>query len=203
MDLPTHSLPAQPHGANKTDLHGGIALGIAVLLALIVVNSPLGPAYHALLETTGQIRIGSIGLAQSLEHWINDGLMAIFFLLVGLEIKREVRQGSLASPASAALPVIAAIGGFAAPAVIYATLNWSSAAALRGWAVSSATDIAFVLAVCAVLGQAIPASLKTFLLALAIIDDLMAIIVIAIFIPTPCRYSRCSLPCSAWLGSWC
>ncbi len=107
--------------------------------------------------------------------------MAVFFLLVGLEIKREVLEGGLSSPQNAALPVIAAIGGFVVPAAIYAALNCGNDAALRGWAVSSATDIAFALGLCAVLGRAIPPSLKTFLLALAIIDDLMAIIVIGIF----------------------
>jgi Na+:H+ antiporter, NhaA family len=166
---------------DKADLFGGIALGIATLIALSVANSPLGPQYHALIHTTAEIRIGSIGLSKSLEHWINDGLMAIFFLLVGLEIKREVIDGSLAGLQKASLPVIAAIGGFVVPALFYAALNWDDSQALRGWAVPAATDIAFAIGICALLGRAVPASLKMFLLALAIIDDLMAIIVIAIF----------------------
>ncbi|MGC2200388.1 MAG: Na+/H+ antiporter NhaA [Stellaceae bacterium] len=169
------------HGTEKSDLYGGVALGIAALAALLVANSPLGPHYEAILETTGEVRIGSIGLAKSLEHWINDGLMAIFFLLVALEIKREALEGALASARRAALPVIAAAGGFLLPAALYAGVNWGNAQALRGWAVASATDIAFAIAICAMLGRAVPASLKTFLLALAIIDDLAAIIVIAIF----------------------
>jgi NhaA family Na+:H+ antiporter len=107
--------------------------------------------------------------------------MAVFFLLVGLEIKREAIEGALASPKQAALPVIAAFGGFVTPAAIFAAVNWGDANALRGWAIPAATDIAFALGVCAMLGRKVPASLKTFLLALAIIDDLMAIIVIAIF----------------------
>ena len=107
--------------------------------------------------------------------------MAVFFLLVGLEIKREAIEGALASPKKAALPVIAAFGGFVTPAAIFAAVNWGDAHALRGWAIPAATDIAFALGVCAMLGRKVPASLKTFLLALAIIDDLMAIIVIAIF----------------------
>ncbi len=181
MDVPPQSLPTQSHGSDKTDLYGGIALGVAVLAAMLIANSAFGHAYEDLLHATGEIRIGAIGLAQSLDHWINDGLMAVFFLLVGLEIKREVLEGALSSPQNAALPVIAAIGGFVVPAAIYAAVNWGNDAALRGWAVSSATDIAFALGLCAVLGRAIPPSLKTFLLALAIIDDLMAIIVIAIF----------------------
>ena len=167
--------------ADNAELYGGIALGIATLAVLIVANSPLGPQYRALFDTTAEIRIGSVGLSKSLEHWINDGLMAIFFLLVGLEIKREVIEGSLAGIQKAALPVFAAIGGFFVPAVLYAAVNWGDAQALRGWAVPAATDIAFAIGICALLGRAVPASLKMFLLALAIIDDLMAIIVIAIF----------------------
>jgi Na+:H+ antiporter, NhaA family len=179
IDSGSHA-PTAP-GADKIDLFGGIALGIATLAALSIANSPLGPDYSALFDATAEIRIGSIGLAKSLEHWINDGLMAIFFLLVGLEIKREVIEGSLAGVRKAALPVLAAVSGFVVPAAIYAALNWGDAQALRGWAVPAATDIAFALGICALLGRAVPPSLKTFLLALAIIDDLMAIIVIAVF----------------------
>jgi Na+:H+ antiporter, NhaA family len=167
--------------ADKADLFGGIALGAATLAALLIANSPLGPQYQALIQATAEFRIGSIGLSKSLEHWINDGLMAIFFLLVGLEIKREVIEGSLAGLQKAALPVIAAIGGFVVPTLFYAALNWGDGQALRGWAVPAATDIAFAIGICALLGRAVPTSLKMFLLALAIIDDLMAIIVIAIF----------------------
>src|SRR6202051_296378 len=166
---------------DQADLCGGIALGTAALAALLSANSALGPQYDALVHTTAEVRIGSIGLSQSVEHWINDGLMAIFFLLVGLEIKREVIEGSLAGVQKATLPVVSAIGGFVVPTVFYAALNWSDAQALRGWAVPAATDIAFAIGICALLGRAVPASLKMFLLALAIIDDLMAIIVIAVF----------------------
>src|SRR5438105_1960837 len=166
---------------DRTDLFGGIALGIAAIAALGVSNSALGDYYDALIHMTAEIRIGSFGLSKSLEHWINDGLMAIFFLLVGLEIKREVIEGSLASVQKTVLPVIAAIGGFVVPAAIYSTLNWQDARSLAGWAVPAATDIAFAIGICALLGRAVPASLKTFLLALAIIDDLLAIVVIAIF----------------------
>jgi NhaA family Na+:H+ antiporter len=166
---------------DKADLFGGIALGIATLAALLIANSALGPQYNAILHATAEIRIGSIGLSKSLEHWINDGLMAIFFLLVGLEIKREVIEGSLAGLQKAALPIIGAIGGFVVPTLFYAALNWGDSQALRGWAVPAATDIAFAIGICAMLGRAVPTSLKMFLLALAIIDDLMAIIVIAVF----------------------
>jgi Na+:H+ antiporter, NhaA family len=169
------------HGTEKSDLYGGIALGIAAIAALIVANSPLGEHYQALLETTAEVRIGSIGLAKSLDHWVNDGLMAIFFLLVALEIKREALEGALASARKAALPLIAAAGGFLVPAALYEIVNWGDAVAMRGWAVASTTDIAFAIGICATLGRAVPASLKAFLLALAIIDDLAAIIVIAVF----------------------
>jgi NhaA family Na+:H+ antiporter len=180
--MTTESDSAAPsHESDRSDLYGGLGLAMATLAALLVANSALEPYYTALLHLTGEVRIGSIGLAKPLEHWINDGLMAIFFLLVGLEIKREACEGALASLRKAALPVIAAIGGFVVPAAIYVALNRGNAEALRGWAIPAATDISFAIGVCAVLGRAVPGSLKTFLLALAIIDDLMAIIVIAIF----------------------
>ncbi|WOH67564.1 Na+/H+ antiporter NhaA [Bradyrhizobium sp. BWA-3-5] len=176
----TAKVPASDVSDN-TGLYGGAVLGLSAVAALVVANSPFGADYEALLRMTGEVRIGSIGLSKTIDHWINDGLMAVFFLLVGLEIKREVMEGALASAKQAALPVIAAFGGFVTPAAIYAAVNWGDAAALRGWAIPAATDIAFALGVCAMLGRKVPASLKAFLLALAIIDDLMAIVVIAIF----------------------
>jgi NhaA family Na+:H+ antiporter len=176
-----HFVSPMPQNADKADLFGGVALGVATLAALFIANSPLAPQYSAVIQATAEIRIGSIGLSKSLEHWINDGLMAIFFLLVGLEIKREVIEGSLAGVQKAALPVLSALGGFLVPAAFYAALNWGDSQALRGWAIPAATDIAFAIGICALLGRAVPASLKMFLLALAIIDDLMAIIVIAVF----------------------
>jgi Na+:H+ antiporter, NhaA family len=179
MMIKSHA--AASHESDRSDLYGGLGLGLATLAALAVANSALEPYYSAFLHLTGEVRIGSIGLAKPLEHWINDGLMAIFFLLVGLEIKREAFEGALASLRQAALPVFAAIGGFVVPAALYVALNFGSAETLRGWAIPCATDISFAIGVCAVLGRAVPASLKTFLLALAIIDDLMAIIVIAVF----------------------
>jgi len=175
---------AKVPASSETDnlgLYGGAVLGLSAIAALIVANSPFGPDYEALLRTTGEVRIGSIGLSKTVDHWINDGLMAVFFLMVGLEIKREAIEGPLSSAKQAALPVIAAFGGFVTPAAIFAAVNWGDAHALRGWAIPAATDIAFALGVCAMLGRKVPASLKIFLMALAIIDDLMAIIVIAIF----------------------
>src|ERR1700681_2837202 len=117
--------------SDQADLFGGIALSIATLAALLIANSAGGPQYNALIHTTAEVRIGSIGLSKSLEHWINDGLMAIFFLLVGLEIKREAMQGALAGVKKAALPVIAALGGFAVPAALYVAVNSGDSQALR------------------------------------------------------------------------
>ena len=160
---------------------GGVVLLIAAVIALIVSNSALSGAYDALLDTPVTIRVGALNLDKPLLLWINDGLMAIFFFLVGLEIKKEMLAGALSSPKQAALPIIAAIGGMAVPAVVYVLFNFGDDAALRGWAIPAATDIAFAVGVLALLGARVPLALKVFLLALAIIDDLGAIIIIALF----------------------
>ncbi|NOG69662.1 Na+/H+ antiporter NhaA [Roseicella sp. DB1501] len=152
---------------------GGLILIGAAILALLLANSPLAPQYGAALHA----RIGPL----SLEHWINDALMVLFFLLVGLEIKREFLEGQLASWPRRALPGIAAVGGMVVPALIYATFNWQHPDTLRGWAIPTATDIAFALGVISLLGDRVPSSLKVFLAALAIIDDLGAVLVIAVF----------------------
>ncbi|RUZ80893.1 Na+/H+ antiporter NhaA [Mesorhizobium sp. M7A.F.Ca.US.006.01.1.1] len=152
---------------------GGIILMVAAALALIVANSPLAETYFSALHAY----LGPL----SVSHWVNDGLMAVFFLLVGLEIKREMLDGQLSTWPRRVLPGIAAAGGMVVPALVYVAVNRNNAAALSGWAIPTATDIAFALGVLSLLGSRVPASLKVFLTALAIIDDLGAVIIIAIF----------------------
>ncbi|MBV9748132.1 MAG: Na+/H+ antiporter NhaA [Acetobacteraceae bacterium] len=156
---------------------GGVALIVSAVVALALANSPAAEAYHWALS----YRLGTGPLRLPAAEWINDGLMALFFLLVGLELRCSMTEGELASPRLAAMPGLAALGGMIVPAVIYAALNWDDALALRGWAVPVATDIAFALAVMSVLGRRVPTGLKEFLVALAIMDDLGAIVVIALF----------------------
>ena len=160
---------------------GGIVLLAAALLAFLLTNSPLSTAYLGLFDLHLTLKLGELGLDKSLGHWINDGLMAIFFFLVGLELKRELLEGELSTLSQAALPVIAAIGGMAAPAAVYYLFNAAHPGNLSGWAIPTATDIAFAVGVLSLLGKRVPEGLKVFLLALAIMDDLGAIIVIAIF----------------------
>jgi NhaA family Na+:H+ antiporter len=159
----------------------GLALLGAAVLALIAANSSFNDAYERALALPLSIGVAPFVLSKSLLHWINDALMVIFFFVVGLEIKREILRGALSNRKAALLPVIAALGGMIAPSLIYAAINWDNNVALRGWAIPAATDIAFVVGVLAVLGSRVPQSLKVFLLALAIIDDLGAILIIAFF----------------------
>ncbi len=153
----------------------------ALVLAVIAENSVLRPYYNQFLEMPVEMRIGGLILAKPLLLWINDALMAIFFFLVGLELKREVMVGQLSSPSKVLLPTLAAIAGIVVPAVIYVGLNQGDEIAMRGWAIPTATDIAFALGVLALLGSRVPSALKLFLLAVAIIDDIGAIIIIAVF----------------------
>nr|WP_288808274.1 Na+/H+ antiporter NhaA [uncultured Sphingobacterium sp.] len=164
----------------KSSNAGGILLFICVILSLIIANTSASAALQSLLDTVIGYESESIHLNYSVLLWINDGLMAIFFLLVGLEIKREIVEGELSSPKKASLPILCAIGGAIVPALIYLSFN-SGKETASGWGIPMATDIAFALAVIGMLGNRIPASLKVFLAALAIVDDLIAILVIAFF----------------------
>lgn len=160
---------------------GGVLLLCAAVLAMIAANTSLSAYYDSLLDTLVAVTVGDFAISKPLLLWINDGLMAIFFFLIGLEIKREVMEGELSSPSQIILPGFGALGGMLVPAGIYAWLNWNDPIALDGWAIPVATDIAFALGLLSVFGRRVPTSLKVFLLTLAIFDDLAAIIIIAIF----------------------
>ena len=159
----------------------GILLIMATLMAMVMANSPMASFYSYFLEIPVVVSFGEFVIAKPLLLWINDGLMAVFFFMVGLEIKREVLEGSLRERSKIMLPAFAAVGGMIVPALIYTALNYDSDLALKGWAIPMATDIAFALGILSLLGSRVPTTLKVFLLALAIIDDLGAIIVIALF----------------------
>jgi len=163
------------------DSSGGILLVLMASIALLLANSQWSHLYDGFLATPVQVRLGELDIAKPLLLWINDGLMAIFFFLVGLEIKREVMDGHLSSPAQVVLPGIAAIAGIAVPALVYFVFNQHDEVSLRGWAIPSATDIAFALGVFSLFGSRVPISLKLFLLSVAIFDDLGAILIIAFF----------------------
>lgn len=165
----------------RMEASGGIVLIVAALVALIMANTSLSGLYLEFLNTPVSLGIGQHGLDKPLLLWINDGLMAIFFLMVGLEVKRELIEGALSSREQALFPAIAALGGMIAPALVYLAFNGADDVARQGWAIPAATDIAFALGVMALLGSRVPTSLKVFLLALAIIDDLGAIVIIAVF----------------------
>ena len=168
----------------RLEAAAGIILVFSAGLALVMANTVLAPFYQVFLDVPVAVQVGALKLAKPLLLWVNDGLMAIFFFLVGLEIKREVLQGELSSWSQASLPGFAALGGMAVPALVYILINLGDAETLRGWAIPAATDIAFALGVLALLGSRVPAALKIFLLALAIMDDLGAIVIIALFYTT-------------------
>ena len=165
----------------KLESAGGIALIGAAALAMAIANSPLSGYYDALLAIPVTVTVNDFGVDKSLLLWVNDGLMALFFLLVGLEIKREILDGELKDPRTVALPAFGALGGIVVPAAIYWYLNQDDPLALEGWAIPAATDIAFALAVLATLGTRVPTALKVFLVTVAIFDDLSAIVIIAVF----------------------
>lgn len=165
----------------RLEAAGGLLLMAAAGLAMLVANSPVASLYVHTLALPFEIRAGSFGIAKPLLLWVNDGLMAVFFLLIGLELKREVLDGHLSNIRSATLPAFAAVGGMLGPALIYSVFNWGDPIAMRGWAIASATDIAFALGVLSLVGARVPPGLKAFLLGIAIFDDLGAIVVIAVF----------------------
>ena len=173
----------------KLEAASGLILLLAAIVALILSNTKFSDLYFGILSTHLLIGTSSFGLDLSILHWINDALMAVFFFIVTLEIKREFIQGELSKPKQALLPIIGAIGGMAVPAFIYVIINLETGYTLRGWAIPSATDIAFSIGVLSLLGSRIPISLKVFLVALAIIDDLGAIIIIAFFYSAELQYS--------------
>lgn len=165
----------------KLETAGGLLLLAAAVAAVLIANSPLSWVYGALLDTIVAVQVGALVISKPLLLWINDGLMAVFFFLIGLEVKREVIEGELSSPSQIVLPAIGALGGMLVPAGIYAALNWNDPVALDGWGIPVATDIAFALALLSLFGRRVPLPLKVFLLTLAIFDDLAAILIIAIF----------------------
>lgn len=167
----------------KNSSTGGIVLMICAIAAILIANVPAFSHLHSYLEQYAGFSFGGYEFKMSIMHWINDGLMAVFFLVVGLEIKREILVGELSSVKQAALPIFAAVGGMVIPALIYVGFNWNSDSA-NGWGIPMATDIAFALGILSLLGKRVPVSLKIFLTALAIVDDLGAIVVLAIFYPT-------------------
>ncbi|MGB1270739.1 MAG: Na+/H+ antiporter NhaA, partial [Endozoicomonas sp.] len=169
------------HRFFQQDYAIGILLFIASALAMIAANTVLADYYDLLLSTPIRFTVGALDIHKPLLLWINDGLMALFFLLIGLEVKQEIMEGELSTPAQVVLPGIGALGGMLVPALFYVAFNYTDPTAIKGWAIPAATDIAFAVGILALLGKRVPASLMTFLLALAIIDDLGAIVIIAIF----------------------
>ncbi len=165
----------------KMEAAGGIVLVLATALAMLVANSGLSAEYLASLQTHFTLGFAQLSLDKTVSHWINDGLMVIFFLVVGLELKREIVEGQFADRANISLPVIGALGGMAVPMLIYAGINWGDSAAMYGSAIPAATDIAFALGILSLLGSRVPMALKMLLLAIAVADDLGAIIIIAVF----------------------
>ncbi len=179
----------------------GILLLFAAVLALLVANSPLSSLYDAFLATPVALQIGALSIAKPLLLWINDGLMAVFFFLVGLEIKREVLDGELSNPSQLVLPGAAAIGGMVVPALFYVWINQQPGGRLDGWGIPVATDIAFALGLLMLFGRRVPVALKVFLLTLAIFDDLGAIMIIAIFYSGDLSVLALGVAAAAWLGA--
>lgn len=181
MSSPVSALPSSVSKLLNHEAAPGVLLFVAAIMALILDNSPLAWLYDGLFDTKLTVGVGPLLIDKPLLLWVNDGLMAVFFFYVALEIKRELVDGHLSDPREAALPTVAAVGGMAVPALVFLFFTWGQAAEMRGWAIPAATDIAFALGVLALLGKGVPPALKVFLLSLAIIDDLGAIVIIALF----------------------
>jgi NhaA family Na+:H+ antiporter len=172
----------------RYEASSGILLMVAMVLAMIMNNSPLDDLYQAFIEIPIAVQVGALVIDKPLLLWINDGLMALFFFLVGLELKREILEGELSRPSQVALPLTAAVGGMLVPALVYALLNKGDPQAMQGWAIPAATDIAFALGVLLLLGKRVPNSLKIFLITLAVFDDVGAIVIIALFYTAKLSY---------------
>lgn len=196
------TIRANIHEFLKLEAAGGIILLVVAIVAMIIANSPLAGWYAAFLDTPVQVRVGQLNIDKPLLLWINDGLMAIFFLLVGLEVKREVLEGQFSDRAQIVLPGIAAIGGMAIPALIYVAINWGNGVALNGWAIPAATDIAFALGILSLFGNRVPTALKLFLLTIAIVDDLGAIVIIAIFYSSDLSFTALALAGGALIANF-
>lgn len=182
MQLPSYkTISASLVGFFHTASAGGIVLIFAAALSMIMSNSGLAPLYNDFLHMKMSLQIGEAELSKTMHHWINDGLMAIFFFMVGMEIKHELMAGALSSRAQAMLPAIAAVGGMALPALVFYLFNRATPETLHGWAIPSATDIAFALGILSLLGDRVPPALKVLLMAIAVLDDLGAVIIIALF----------------------
>ncbi len=180
----------------RMEAAGGILLGAGAAAALLLANTPLRNLYQGLVQTPLVVKAGSLGISKPLLLWVNDGLMAVFFLLVGLELKREYKEGELSRPRNLVLPALGALGGMLLPALVYLAFNPAGGAALKGWAIPTATDIAFALGILSLLGPRVPPGLKIFLTSLAIFDDLGAIVIIALFYT-----AKVSLPALAVTGA--
>lgn len=187
----------------KLETAGGIVLFMATLMALLIDNSPFSNFYQQSIQTTLHIHLLGYQMDESLLFWVNEGLMTLFFLLVGLELKREFVDGELAQPSKVLLPALAACGGMLAPAIVYIICNFSQAIALKGWAIPVATDIAFALGVLSIFGRQVPLGLKLFLLALAIFDDIGAIIIITLFYSHGLHYLLLLSGGLIIVGLWC
>src|SRR5688572_14053644 len=186
----------------RLEAAGGIVLILAAALALLLVNSQWAPFYLRLLDLPVEVSAGPYGIAKPLLLWINDGLMAVFFLLVALEIKREMVGGQLAGRAQLVLPMVCAGAGVVVPALIFSALNRGDAAAMRGWAVPTATDIAFALGVLALLGSRVPVGMKLLLSTIAVVDDLIAIVIIALFYSHGMSFGALAAAGLALAGMW-